>query len=103
MTQSGPAAPGQPRPPSKVVIENGAPVVDAAEIAALLGLDVAAFRKAVQSGEISTRLERGEDADAGKMRLTFLTPERRLRLTCDGEGNVLSISRAQRGGSTTDG
>lgn len=87
------------RPPdiARVTFENGTPVVDAAVIAPLLGLDLATFRHGMKTGAISTRLERGEGSDEGKMRLIFQSAHLRLRLTCDTAGNVLSVSRAQRG------
>lgn len=87
------------RPPRlpRVTFESGAPVVDAAAVAPLLGLDVAAFRNGLKSGEISTRLERGEGDDEGRMRLTFRSAGWRLRMTCDANGDILSVSRVQQG------
>ena len=45
--------------------------VDAELLAPHLGLSVPALRQAMNAGEVRTLVERGEDEDAGRMRLTF--------------------------------
>lgn len=79
----------------RIVIENGHPVIDAAEIAPLLDLDVAGFRQMMGAGHILTRTERGEGDDEGYLRLTLTSPMWRLRLTCTGDGEVLKRSRVR--------
>lgn len=45
--------------------------VDAQLLAPHLGLSVPALRQAMNAGAVRTLVERGEDEDAGRMRLTF--------------------------------
>lgn len=45
--------------------------VDAELLAPQLGLSVPALRQAMNAGEVRTLVERGEDEDAGRLRLTF--------------------------------
>ncbi len=70
-------------------------VVDAVEIAALLELDVASFQALMRSGRIRSIVERGEGDDEGKTRLTFQSPQWRVRLTCGRDGSVLTSTRVQ--------
>lgn len=84
-------------PRMKVGFDGDQPIVDAAAIAPLLGLDVPTFQSRMRSGRIRTVIERGEADDAGKLRLTFQTPDWRVRLTCAGDGTVLTLTRAQLG------
>ncbi|MFN3400683.1 MAG: DUF6522 family protein [Ferrovibrio sp.] len=79
----------------RILIEDGHPVVDAAEIAPLLDLDVATFQKMMQAGRIGTRTERGIGEDEGRLRLTLTSPSLRLRLTCGADGEVLKQSRVR--------
>jgi len=64
--------------------------VDAATVAALLGLHPAEFRKLMQAGKIATLCERGVDEDAGRFRATFYYQRRRARLVLAPDGSVLS-------------
>ncbi|TDT41471.1 hypothetical protein DES49_1564 [Halospina denitrificans] len=45
--------------------------VDAEVLAPRLGLSVTALQQAMNEGKVRTLVERGEDEDAGRMRLTF--------------------------------
>lgn len=70
--------------------------IDAGELAALLGLAAEDVRRMMREGGITTRTERGEGADAGRYRLSFFSPERRLQLIVDEAGEVLQRSRVPR-------
>ncbi|MFC0200321.1 DUF6522 family protein [Paracoccus rhizosphaerae] len=79
----------------KIEFRDGQPVVDAAEIAPLLELDVPDFQNLMRSGKIRTTMERGEGEDDGKFRLTFQSPFWRVRLTCGRDGKVATMTRVQ--------
>lgn len=79
----------------RISFEEGQPVIDAAAIAPLLELDVVSFQVLMQAGEIRTGVERGTGADHGKLRLTFQSPEWRVRLTCAEDGQVISVARVK--------
>ena len=78
----------------RIRFDGGAIEVDAADVASSLGLSPDALRAVMRAGEITTRVERGADADAGRWRLTFFAPGRRLRLVVDDAGRVLTTSIA---------
>lgn len=84
-------------PGTNITFDGDQPIVEAAQIAPLLDLDVATFQEGMRSGRIRTRIERGEADDAGKLRLTFQTPDWRVRLTCTTDGTVLTLTRVQLG------
>ena len=71
----------------KIEFGGDQPVVDAALIAPLMDLDVIGFQVLMQSRCIRTGV------DAGKLRLTFQSPDWRVRLTCSGDGTVLTTTR----------
>ncbi len=70
--------------------------VDATIIAEGLGLPEHAIARAMSSGAITTRTERGEGDDAGRFRLSFFHRRKVLRLTVDGGGTILSRARFER-------
>lgn len=78
-----------------VGFDQGCPVIEAAEIAALLELDVPGFQDLMRSGSIRSTVERGEGDDDGKFRLTFQSPQLRVRLTCTQDGHVLTLTRVR--------
>ncbi|MFN3278133.1 MAG: DUF6522 family protein [Paracoccus hibiscisoli] len=84
----------------KIEFEGDKPIVDAAQIAPLMELDVIGFQVLMQSGHIRTGVERGTGADAGKLRLTFQSPDWRVRLTCTGDGAVLTTTRLKLAGGS---
>ncbi len=86
----------------KVEFADGNPLVDAAQIAPLMDLDVIGFQALMQSGGISTGVERGTGDDAGKLRLTFQSPLWRVRLTCAQDGTVLTTARLKLTRSTPE-
>lgn len=79
----------------KIVFDQDRPIVDAAEIAALLELEVASFQELMRSGKIRSIVERGEGEDGGKFRLTFQSPQWRIRLTCGRDGEVFTLTRVR--------
>ena len=64
--------------------------VDAARIAAGLGLDVEAFRKLMEHRKITVLCERGTGEDSGRWRASFYHDGRRVRLVVDAGGNILA-------------
>ncbi|MGC1503874.1 MAG: DUF6522 family protein [Sulfitobacter sp.] len=77
----------------KVTITNGQTTIDAHDLGPLLDLAPSTVPKLMRDGEITSRFEVGTDADEGRMRLTFFHAGKRVRLTCDSDGNVLTTSR----------
>ena len=71
--------------------------VDAKIIAEGLDLPEHAIARAMSSGAITTRFERGEGEDAGRFRLNFFHRGKTLRLTVDEGGNIISRARFDRG------
>lgn len=72
-----------------IVFENGTFQVDAETVAAGLGLPPEEVIAGLRNGTITSASERGIDADAGRHRLTFYGPRRRLRLIVDDSGTIL--------------
>ncbi|MBW4710474.1 hypothetical protein KX928_22010 [Roseobacter sp. YSTF-M11] len=81
----------------KVTTENGTPTVDAHDLGALLDLPPDRVQAGMRSSAITSRFETGVDEDAGRMRLTFRYNGKRVRLTCTGDGEVLSTVRVTTG------
>ncbi|WP_299153647.1 DUF6522 family protein [uncultured Tateyamaria sp.] len=81
----------------KVTIENGMPTVDAHDLGRLLDMPPDRVQAEMRNGALTSRLETGIDEDAGKMRLTFLYKDKRVRLTCSEDGEVLSTVRVNTG------
>ncbi|SDD24161.1 hypothetical protein SAMN05421538_101191 [Paracoccus isoporae] len=73
--------------------------VPARLIADGLGLPEHAIARAMSTGAITTRTERGEGADAGRFRLSFFYRGRSFRLTVNAEGQILSRARFDRPGT----
>jgi len=82
----------------KITMNDGQPVIDAACLATLLGLTAQDVQEKMRAGEITTRFETGEGADAGRMCLTFLHGNNKTRLSCLEDGAVLKTLRADIGG-----
>ncbi len=68
-------------------------VVDAATVAEAFGLSAPDIQPMMRSGAITSRCEKGVDADAGRWRLTFFHAGRAVRLTVDETGKLLTKSR----------
>jgi hypothetical protein len=67
-------------------------VVDAAIVAEAFGLSAPDIQPMMRSGAITSRCEKGVDADAGRWRLTFFHAGRAVRLTVDEAGKLLTRS-----------
>lgn len=76
----------------KVDLTGEQATVDAADLGPLLGLAPAQVPEKMRSGEITSRSETGVDDDAGRLRLIFYYKDKRVRLTCDTDGQVISTS-----------
>jgi len=74
--------------------ENGTLQVDPAIVAKGLRLDIEALRAALRDGTVTSLCEKGMEHDAGRYRLSFFSPTRRLRLIVDAGGVVLQTSTA---------
>lgn len=79
---------------SDISFENGTIEVDPAIVAKGLRLDVDALRAALKDGTVTSLCEKGMEQDAGRFRLTFFSPTRRLRLVVDEGGAILQTSTA---------
>ncbi len=77
----------------KIEMKDGQPIVDAKDLADLLGLSEAEVQAKMRAKEITTRFEIGVDEDAGRIRLTFLHGTQKVRLTCSEDGTVLKTLR----------
>ena len=82
----------------KIEMEDGQPVIDAADLARLLNLTPAEVQAKMRAQEITSRFETGAGEDAGRVRLTFFYETKTLRLTCSQDGTVLKTSRIDTGG-----
>lgn len=77
----------------KIEMNDGQPVIDAGDLAGLLGIDPAEVQAKMRQGDITSKFEVGQDEDAGRFRLTFYHNGKRVRLTCTSDGNVISTIR----------
>ncbi|WP_299030942.1 DUF6522 family protein [uncultured Sulfitobacter sp.] len=83
----------------KIDLTQSNPMIDASDLAKLLDVQASDVIGLMREGAITSRFESGIDEDAGTHRLTFWHNDKRVRFTCDDEGNVLKTSRtaAKRG------
>lgn len=77
----------------RLEVQDGQIVVDAAQLAPLLGLSPDEMRHQMQGGQITTMTEQGQGDDQGRFRVTFTSDRWRLRLTCTQDGTVLTRVR----------
>lgn len=73
------------------------PTIDATDLGPLLGLEPAEVPELMRLGEITSRFETGVGEDEGRFRLTFFYADKRVRLTCNAAGDVISTVRTPRG------
>ena len=66
--------------------------IDAALVAKGLRIEPEALRAALRDGSVTRTIERGEGEDAGRYRVTFYAPSRRLRLLFTASGEILRTS-----------
>ena len=65
-------------------------VIEAQILADAFHLQAADVPLQMKDGKITSRCEKGVDADAGRWRLTFFHKDRALRLTVDAAGKILA-------------
>lgn len=75
---------------TKIEIADDMMQVDAKVLAKALRMDTNDLKQGMRDGTITGRIERGEGKDAGKVRLTFFSADRRVRMTADENGNLLT-------------
>lgn len=68
--------------------------IDAAVLARAFGISADDLKHGMRDGTITSRFERGEGEDAGRVRLLFFSPARRIRITADQTGKVLTCGAA---------
>ncbi|WP_299358647.1 DUF6522 family protein [uncultured Paracoccus sp.] len=68
--------------------------IDAAVLARTFGISADDLKQGMRAGTITSRFERGEDADAGTVRLIFFSRTRCVRIIADESGNVLTCGAA---------
>jgi len=64
--------------------------IDGAVLARAFGISDDDLKQRMREGTITSRFERGEGEDAGTVRLVFFSRARRIRITADEGGNVLT-------------
>jgi hypothetical protein len=70
--------------------------IEAVDLSLLLEVPPDDVRRMMRDGSITTRVERGEDEDQGRFRLSFFSPERQVRVVVNRTGEVLQRTRAPR-------
>ena len=68
--------------------------VDAGVLARAFQIGTNDLQQGMRAGAITSRCERGEGADAGRVRLTFWSPDRRVRVIADDNGRILTCTAA---------
>lgn len=81
----------------KIEMDRGQPLIDAQDLGELRGLEPADVRVKMRAGKITSRFEIGEGEDAGRFRLTFFLNDKRVRMTCGMDGEVISTIRLKQG------
>lgn len=75
-------------------IDDNTVEVDASVLAQAFRIDTDDLKRRMRDGTITCQFERGEGADAGRVRLSFYSPDRRIRMIADTGGHVLTCSAA---------
>ncbi|WP_127904066.1 DUF6522 family protein [Solirhodobacter olei] len=75
---------------ARIEFVSGRAQVEAAYLARALALSPEELQRGMREGAITSRLERGEGEDSGRIRLTFFSPHRRSRIVADETGRVLT-------------
>jgi hypothetical protein len=76
----------------QIQFEDGAIEIDARVVAEGLGIEPPLLKAQMQEGKITSRSERGVDADEGRYRVTFFSAHRRFRLIIDQRGAIIQRS-----------
>lgn len=79
----------------KLDVSSGQIIIDAQDLAPLIGCDPAEVQELMRAGRITSTFEKGEGEDAGRFRVTFRHGATRVRFTCAEDGTVLSHIRTQ--------
>ena len=74
----------------RIEMTDTGPVVAAEDLGPLLGLPAAEIPRLMRDGVLTAWHERGIDEDAGRFRLGFRYGARQVRLTCTGDGTIVS-------------
>ncbi len=77
---------------SKIEIGPDQILIDADIVAKALKIEPQELQQRMRDGTVTSRFERGEAEDAGRIRLTFFSGSRRARITADESGAVLSCT-----------
>jgi hypothetical protein len=77
---------------SKIEIGPDLVQIDADIVAKALKISPHDLKERMRNGTVTSRFERGEGQDAGRMRLTFFSNKRRARITADTSGTVLACT-----------
>lgn len=64
--------------------------IDGAVLARAFGISDDDLKQRMREGTITSRFERGEGEDAGTVRLVFFSRARRIRITADEGGSILT-------------
>jgi regulator of cell morphogenesis and NO signaling len=67
--------------------------IGAADLGALLGMAPQDMQRLMRDGQITSLSEKGQDQDEGRYRITFRHRSTRVRLTVNGQGEVLLRTR----------
>lgn len=87
---------------TRIEIADGSVQIDAQILADAFRITQDELKRAMRDGIITSQFARGEEEDAGKLRLTFTSAETRVRMITDAQGNVLTSSRVQLGSPRSD-
>jgi hypothetical protein len=79
-------------PMTRIEYINDGVQVDAGMLAQAFAISAEDLRLGMREGAITSRFEQGEGEDAGKVRLTFFSADRRVRMIADERGSVLECS-----------
>ena len=77
--------------------------IDAAVLARAFGISADDLRQGMRDGTITSRFERGAGKDAGTVRLIFFSSSRRIRITADESGRILTCGAVDFAGSSGPG
>lgn len=84
---------------AQIEVTEGMLQIDAEVLARAFEISPDDLKRDMREGTITSRAEHGEGADVGRIRLTFFSQERRVRITADKDGNVLACDAARIGNS----